>query len=111
VARSVYTKLLARSAPGSGGEQLFGPPLPTVRWDVRSIDAVNVLTGFAWLEGFTVGDSTGSIWYQVGRGMAMRPFTYHWDGRQVVDNPEYLRIFLGELGWDVRITGYELTLP
>lgn len=87
-----------------------GPPAGTI-WVIRDIMLYNGSAVEQALGGAYVIDEGGVMIYAVLRPFAMGAVSYHWDGRQVIQEGTELEAAALEDGWSCRITGFQLTLP
>ena len=78
---------------------------------VRDVEAVRPGGALEGLAGFYVVDGAGVVIYGVGPPYPLGGWTYRWDGRQVIDNPQTLAVQVFDAAWQFRISGYDLTLP
>lgn len=63
------------------------------------------------LNGVGVADNHNAVIYQTPSGFSQPGRHYHWEGRQLINTGDKLRVFVLDDGWTFRITGYQLTAP
>jgi len=108
VARPAYSRLLAFVGPSASTAYLFGPPEAGTIWDVRSVDAINNDALTYWLLGFALTDGGNVPIFEVLAPYGVLHRHYHWDGRQVIEPPDVIKLVTNEVGWYIRVTGYVL---
>jgi sugar lactone lactonase YvrE len=78
-------------------------------WVVRDIVITNTGPWQVTANTLYVTDSGGAWIYGVQPPDGFNGRIYHWQGRQVLHNPQTLTIQAGGSGWSVRVSGYNLT--
>ena len=108
---AVYSKLLTSGfSLGTGLTTLGGPP-PGFAWIVKDIIALwPDFRGYG-LQGFMIHDTPGLPLFGRQYPYVSGGIVYHWSGAQVLEVPNELLVLTGENDWQLRISGYELTLP
>lgn len=109
---TTYTRELWSVTSGGAGT-ITGPgPASGLRWVVVDVEAFNPTVSWEfYLGGFLLEDSLG-YGIAINSPLEARGHKqFHWQGRQVLDNPHTLQLSVAEAGWLVRVTGFELTLP
>lgn len=113
MASRVFTELLGEfHHPAAGATVSLGPVPTGFVWVVRDITMYNddlapskAIKGLVWYDPALV------VLYAVPTRECWTQQLYHWEGRQVMNPGDTLTCFVGDLLWDLRITGYQLTLP
>jgi hypothetical protein len=108
---NVYSYLLTEqhSVP-TGGWDLGLPPLG-FKWIVNDVVVTHPDAGAQAKGGFRIRDDGNVTVLAVYQPFALSGQTYHWSGRQVLEAGDHLTFDTLDVGWDVRISGYQLALP
>lgn len=111
MANPVYS--IAQASTGllaSGTTDLGGPPDGFV-WVIRDMRMTNLDVGLVYKNGFRVYDSNLTSLWTIQEPFAMAGPTFEWHGHQVIEGDQTISVTTGETGWELRISGYQLTLP
>lgn len=108
----VYSRLLAEANNPAVGYTDLGGPGESNKWVIRDIHAVNATAPFVLLTGPLLiqdGSLVEIASVRVWNLFAALPFD--WNGRHVIEAGDDLTLYVGDSNWQVRISGYVLTLP
>jgi hypothetical protein len=107
----VFSRLLAAYNPGSPATGVFPVDAGYV-WVVRDIDCwCDDPTPPHAADGFRLSTSGGTVIWELGATQATTRRPYHWEGRQVMEDPDDLFITTSDSFWSVRVSGFKLILP
>jgi hypothetical protein len=108
----VHTILMGELQNAPLGLNDLGTVVPVgFRWIVTDIVLSADSSDATARTGAKVEDSAQVPIFEVSQPWAVSGETYHWVGRQVLENPDSLSLVCFDAGWSVRVTGYQLTLP
>lgn len=113
MARTLYSKVLwAQVGSTSGSGLVIGPVVPTgYIWDVRDIVAIAPGTSADAAGGFTITDGSSVPIMAVDPLFGHGGGQYHWEGRQILNEADWLQKISDVAHWSWRISGYQLTIP
>lgn len=94
----------------TGVTELGGPPDGYV-WVIRDMRAVNLDTPLLYKNGFRVYSGASSTLWSLPEPFAYSGATFEWHGHQVLGADDTLSVATGETDWQLRVSGYQLTLP
>lgn len=109
---AAYSVLIAALTSLSAGSHTVGSPPTGYKWVVRDIDAYNsTLTSIYGAGGFTLTAASGGDFAGILTPYARYSTVHHLEGRWVIENGDTLEVITQESGWNIRLSGYKLSLP
>jgi hypothetical protein len=102
--------LLEHLALAEGSTLLGGPPTGT-KWVVREIHSLGPGPWYAAIGGWSLTDSENVEIAAVRPPVAVGGWPFEWAGRQVIEEGDTITVNTAEPGWQLRVSGYQLTLP
>jgi hypothetical protein len=108
---NVYSRRLAQLVSAPSGTTDLGHAPDGRKWVIKDIN-VTQLGGLGYpRSGFEVLDGLGAVIFAVNSPFAVMGWTYHWAGTQTLEDGEHCFFHADDLGWSVRVSGYELVEP
>jgi hypothetical protein len=112
VATPVYSTLLADvNGVNISAWQTIGTVPLGFRWVVRSVVAFNPSRWFQGLWGLQLADSLFTQIWAVGMPVARGSRLFTAQVHQTMDPGDLLQSFTKDSGWNIRVSGFQLTLP
>lgn len=111
---NVYSKMFWRVANGAVLTPILGPLVPAgFVWDVRDVYAYNPTIAGIPLYGFVIGDGHAGLVAGASYPDVIPGRPVHIEVRQILSSSSSDRLTLtsNDVGWRLRICGYELALP
>lgn len=105
----VFSNLLVSEAAPVNPTSILGAPVTGTKWIINDIQVANSVSGIQ-LVGFHLYDIFGTQIFGRVRPYLTEGGHYSWSGRQVMEFGDHLQ-FTHEGAWQIRVSGYILTLP
>jgi hypothetical protein len=110
VPRQAYSDKLTEVHNATPGTTDLGTPLPGFKWVIKDMVATCVGAGLVPVSGFRLYTETAVTLWQIQYPLTVSGYTYHWFGSQTIEEFENVWLHTDDTSWDVRLSGYQLTV-